>query len=287
MRLSSILTLACSIAALILSLLCLFAGSRRSFLQNADIMTLNVSQIGQADVFNTTSDPDDNFLDDIFNTAQDAANDLIGSAADAITDRLNISDFYAVHVMNYCEGMFEPNGTEPGANKNTTRCSARNALFQFNPSRIIEEHLPGDITLEDLNWPDEIDKAVDAVRAASIAMFVFWCIGIGFAGFAIIGSAVSIFTNGRLSACGVFVVSLISFLSLGIAAAIATAIMAKATDAINKYGDDIGISATKGVTFLGMAWGAAAAMLVAMIVSIAQVCVGRRNKNKSYTPSKI
>jgi hypothetical protein len=285
MRFSSILTLLCSLAALILALLCLFAGSSRTFLQNADIMTLNVSQLGQVELFNTTSDPNDNFLDDLFNDAQEVANDLIGDTAEAITERLNISDFYAVHVMNYCEGEFEPNGTARDASKNTTRCSRRNALFHFDPSQILEDHLPSQITLEDLNWPDEIDKAVNAIRAASIAQFVFWCIGIGFAGFAIIGAAVSIFTNGRLTACGVFVVATISFLSLGIAAAIATAIMAKAVDAINKYGNDIGVSATKGVTFLGLAWGAAAAMLVAMIVSIAQVCGGRREKR--FRDSKI
>ena len=285
MRFSSILTLACSITALVLALLCLFAGSSRSFLQSADIMTLNVSQIGQAELFNTTSEADDNFLDDLVNSAQDFANDLIGDAADAITERLNISDFYAVHVMNYCEGMFEPNGTAPNANKNTTHCSRRNALFQFNPRKVLEDKLPDGITLEDLRWPDEIDDAVRAIRAASIAMFVFWCIGIGFAGFCIIGSAAGIFSSGRLAACGVFAVSVLSFLSLGIAAAIATAIMAKATDAINKYGDDIGVSATKGVQFLGMSWGAAAAMLVATIVSIAQIFVGRRDK--SYKPSKI
>jgi hypothetical protein len=287
MRFSSLLTLVCSIAALVLALLCLFAGSSRTFLQSADIMTLNVSRIGQGDFFNTTAEEDDNFLDDLFNTAQEAANDLIGSAADAIADRLNISDFYAVHVMNYCEGEFEPNATDRDASKNTTHCSGRNALFHFDPAAIIEEHLPGDITLEDLHWPDEIDDAVHAIRAASIAMFVFWCVGIAFAGFAIIGAAVSSFTDGRLTACGVFVCSVISFLSLGIAAAIATAIMAKATDAINKYGEDIGVSATKGTTFLGLAWGAVAAMLVAMIVSIAQVCVGRREKSYKHTPSKI
>lgn len=285
MRLSSILTLACSIAALVLGLLCLFAGSSRSFLQTADIMTLNVSQIGQAEFFNTTSDDDDNFLDGLINDAQGIANDLIGSAADELTERLNISDFYAVHVMNYCEGMFEPNGTAPDAKKNTTHCSGRSALFNFNPRKILEEHLPSGITLEDLQWPDEIDDAIHAIRAASIAMFVFWCIGIGFAGFAIIGSVASIFSSGRLTPCGVFVCSILSFLSLGIASAIATAIMAKATDAINKYGDDIGVSATRGDRFLGMSWGATAAMLVASIVSIVQVFKGR--KDKKFTPSKI
>lgn len=285
MRWSSILTVVCSLAALILALLCLFAGSNRTFLQNADVLTLNVSQIGQIEVFNTTSEEDDNFLDDLINDAQDFANDLIGSAAEAITDRLNISDFYAVHIMNYCEGEFEPNGTASGASKNTTWCSRRNALFHFDPAAIIEERLPAGITLEDLRWPDDIDRAINAIRAASIAQFVFWCLGIGFAGIAVIAAAFSIFTNGRLTACGVFVLSVLSFLSLGIAAAIATVAMAKATDAINNYGNDVGVSATKGVTFLGLAWGAAAAMLVAMIVSIVQVCGGRRERK--FKNSKI
>ena len=61
--------------------------------------------------------------------------------------------------------------------------------------------------------------------------------------------------------------------------------MAKATDAINKYGQDIGVSATKGTEFLGMSWGATAAMLVATILSIAQVCGGRRDKG--FKSSKI
>lgn len=285
MRLSSILTLACALGALILSMLCLFAGSKKSFLQNTDILTLNVSQIGQVEVFNTTAEEDDNFLDDLINDAQETANDLIGQAADAVTDRLNISDFYAVHVMNYCEGMFEDNGTDPDASKNTTECSARNALFHFDPTQIIEDHLPGDITLEDLNWPDEIETATDAIRTASIAMFVFWVIGIAFAGLTVIGALVTIFTSGRLSVCGVFAMSLISFLSLGIAAAITTAIMVKATRAINKYGDDIGIAATMGSRFLGMSWAAAGLMLVATIVTLVQVFSGR--KERTFKSTKV
>lgn len=41
MRLTAILPVLCAIAALILSLLCIFAGSRTGFLQNADILTVS------------------------------------------------------------------------------------------------------------------------------------------------------------------------------------------------------------------------------------------------------
>ena len=46
-----------------------------------------------------------------------------------------------------------------------------------------------------------------------------------------------------------------AFLTIGIASAVATAVIVKAVDALNKYGKDIGISATKGTTFLGLTWG--------------------------------
>jgi hypothetical protein len=77
----------------------------------------------------------------------------------------------------------------------------------------------------------------------------------------------------------------LSFLSLGIASAIATAIMVKATNAINKYGEPIGVSATRGTEFLGMAWGATAAMLVASIVAVAQVFASHRERK--FRQSKI
>ena len=210
MRWTALLTILASLAALILSLLCLFAGTTTTFLQTADILTLNMSQIGQGDVFNTTSDPDDNFLEDLFNSAQEAANDLISDAAEELTQRLNISDFYAVHVMNFCEGRFEPNGTARHAKRNTTECSKRNAGFNFNPGQEVQERLPSGVTLEDLHWPQEIDDAATGVRVASIAMFAFWCIGIAFAGLTVIGGAVTFFTRGRLSACGVFATSTVS-----------------------------------------------------------------------------
>ena len=35
------------------------------------------------------------------------ANDLISDAADKAAEALNLTDFYAVHIMNYCKGYFE------------------------------------------------------------------------------------------------------------------------------------------------------------------------------------
>jgi hypothetical protein len=75
--------------------------------------------------------------------------------------------------------------------------------------------------------------------------------------------------------------SQLAFLAIGIASAIATAVIVKAVHAVNKYGDDIGIAAYKGVKFLGMTWAATAVMLLASVVSIAQCCAPR-SKSRRY-----
>lgn len=286
MRWSSILTLLCSAAALVLSFLLLFAGGTRSFLQNTDVLTLNMSRLGYVgDVFNTT-DGDGGLLDSLINSAQDAANGLINDATSEIASQLNISDFYSVHVMNYCKGMFEPNGTVAAngshVSKNTTYCSPRDAMFHFNVTKIVDDALPDQITLGDINWPDSINDAEDAIRTASIAAVVLYILAIVFTGLAFFGAIFGFFTAGRLSACCNLLVDLLAFLSIGAASAVATVVIVKAVDALNHYGNDIGISATRGNQFMAMTWAATGLMLIALIVSLVQLCVGRRDGRGSY-----
>lgn len=282
MRLSSILTLLCAAGALVLSCLCLFAGNKRSFLQNGDLLTLNMSRLGYVgDVFNTT-DGSGGFLGNLINDAEGELNDLINNATSDIANALNISDFYAVHVMNYCEGLFEPNATLAAENgthvsRNTTHCSPTNVLFHFNVTKVVQQALPSHITLGDIHWPEDITKAQNAVRMASIAAVVLYAISIGLAGLAFLGAIVGFFTNGRLSACCNAIVDLLGFVAVAAASALATVVILKAVNAVNKYGNDIGVSATKGNTFLGMTWAATGLMFIAMVVSIVQLISGRRN----------
>jgi len=73
----------------------------------------------------------------------------------------------------------------------------------------------------------------------------------------------------------------LAFLTIGIASGLATAVIVKAVDTINKYGHDIGIAGYKGARFLGMTWAATGVMLLASMLSIAQCCVGRRRHRPS------
>lgn len=117
--------------------------------------------------------------------------------------------------MNYCKGYFEPNATEDDASKNTTFCSSRKAMFHFNPTRIVEDSLPDNVGLSDINWPDEIRNASRAIRLASIVMFVFYVIGIICAGLAVITAVLSTFTEGRLSALANFLMDIVSYSPFG------------------------------------------------------------------------
>lgn len=280
MRLSSLFSLACAIAALVLSLLCLFAGSSKSFLQDADLLTLNISRFGHTSLFNT-SDGSGGLFSSLVNDLEGDLNNLVNNATSDIAQALNLPDFFNVHMMDYCEGSYTPNATAKHAHENITECSNRTVGFHFNVDKVISARLPDGITLQDLHWPDEIEDAEKTLRVASIVLTVFEIIGICFAALAAVTSILGVFFDGRLSGCLKLLVDLSAFFALAIASSISTAVILKAVHAVNKYGHDIGIAAYKGTRFLGMTWGATAVMLLASIFSIAQCCGGRK-RDKRY-----
>ncbi|EXJ80026.1 hypothetical protein A1O3_08312 [Capronia epimyces CBS 606.96] len=279
MRFSSILTLACAITAFVLSLLCIFAGSSKSFLQRADLLTLNISRIGHTSIFNT-SDGDGGFFSNLVNDLEGDLNSLVNNVTSDIASALNLPDFFNVHVMDFCEGSYLPKPTVHNARENITACSNRSTVFHFDPSKVIQKKLPDGITLEDIHWPTTIEDTEHDLKIVSTTMVVFYIIGIAFAGIAILTALWGIWAGSRLSAVVNFFIDVLAFVTLGIASAIATAIIVKAVEVINKYGDDIGIAAYRGSRFLGMTWGATAVMLLASIVSVAQCCTGGRRRER-------
>lgn len=68
-----------------------------------------------------------------------------------------------------------------------------------------------------------------------------------------------------------------------VASAIATAIIVKVVNAINKYGDTVGIAAYKGRAFLGMTWAATALIFFAAIAWIYEFIRGRRQSRPAKT----
>ncbi|OAP61112.1 hypothetical protein AYL99_03313 [Fonsecaea erecta] len=280
MRLSSLLTLACSLTAFILSILCLLAGDKRTFLQDTEILTLNISRLGHGNLFETSSG-DSGLLSGLSSTIQQDINDLIGDAATDIASLLGLPDFFNVHATDYCQGKYSPNSTAHHAKSNVTECSKSSLGFHFEPTKIVQDHLPAGITLGDIHWPSDITDAEHILKVVSRVMVIFFIVGIVLSGVAIFTAAAGIFTDGRLSAFFNWLVDVLAFITLGVASAVATAVMVIATNRINKYTDQIGISSTKGGKFLAMTWAATAVMLLASLVSIVQCCVGR-SRPKRY-----
>jgi len=75
----------------------------------------------------------------------------------------------------------------------------------------------------------------------------------------------------------------VSFLALLIASIIVTVAQTKLTNEVNKYGNDIGIFAYKGRKFLGITWGAVAAIFVASCAWVGEFCLGRVKESRSVS----
>lgn len=66
-----------------------------------------------------------------------------------------------------------------------------------------------------------------------------------------------------------------------IASAISTAIINKVVDAINHHGNGIGVSATKGTTFIGMTWAATLLVLFSGVYWAIELIRGLREERKT------
>jgi hypothetical protein len=231
------------------------------------------------------------WLQGIAHNITDSISDDINDAIGSIAKRVGVEDFYSAHMLDYCYGTYTP---QPVPNdtvhandihRNVTACSNATAMYNFDPAQALQDSLNRsgvDITLSDLQWPQQIQDALNALRIAAKAAFVLYCIGIAVAFCAFITSILGIFSSGRLVAFVNVLTSIVAFLALGIASALVTAIMVKGSNAINKYGREIGVEANRGNNFLAITWAATGAMLLAIIIWSLECCVGHRRRPRTY-----
>lgn len=288
MRPTALIPVLCCTAALILSFLCLFAGHKKGFMEDYSLLTLNTSMLGETllDENRSSDNPILNLLNEIPNQVSEEINDRIGE----VTERLGIEDWYSAHLLNYCYGQYTPaevaNATvdQDDISKNVTGCSKSRAMYKFDPTRILEDALNkttgADVTLQDLNWPEDIQTGIKTLNALMGAMFVLYCIAIALIFVALLAALFAVLTSGRLSACLNFMIASLAFLAIGLASALVTAVIVKSAKIINQYGDDIGLQAKWGSKFLALTWAATGLMLVALLVWIVEFCIGRRHKQR-------
>ncbi|EDU51002.1 integral membrane protein [Pyrenophora tritici-repentis] len=295
MRFLAILPVLCCTAALILSFLCLFAGHKKGFMEDYSLITLNTSAVGENIITRPSSSSStlQNLWDLIPDSITDGVTNEINEQVDKFRERVGIQDFYSAHLLNYCEGQYTPgekaNATlsESDISKNVTECSKSRATYKFNPTQIIQSALDKsgvDVTLSDLNWPEDLQNGIDALNALMAAMFVLYVLAICLIFLTLVASALSFFlaTTSRLTPCVNFLLALLAFLAIGLASALVTAVMVKGTDVLNEHGDAVGLEADRGNKFLAITWAATGLMFVAVVAWVVGFCVRPREKRRGY-----
>lgn len=218
MRVIAIFPCLCAVVAFMLSILCMFAGNKPGFMQNYDLFTvsmvpyritstnnsqLNTSMLGDF-LINKTQSSVGGILGSLEGELQTIENDIkndVNGAIDDIAQALDIHDFYSVHILDYCEGYYEPgpfgNATE-AAWKNVTDCSNSTTFFDFDPDQTLQGQLKQGVTLDDLHFPQSVETTIQTAQKAMKAMFILYVIGIACSGLAFIGAVLALFGDGRL-----------------------------------------------------------------------------------------
>lgn len=170
-----------SLVALIAALLCLLAGQRLGFMEDAEILTMTISAAGKARLLNGT-------------TTGDASQQL-----ETLTAKTGVSDWFALHVMNYCKGFYT---------NSTSSCSDTTPFFSFDTISIIDSELQQGFNLSargldvgmsiDVSgWPSEISDISGKVVTAYKVMFFMLCMGIAASGVEAIASLMVMAMDAR------------------------------------------------------------------------------------------
>ncbi|QIW98200.1 hypothetical protein AMS68_003718 [Peltaster fructicola] len=291
MRFLAILPIVLSAVALILTFLCVFAGNTTGFMEDYALITLNTSRFGE-NIVNLTSSSSSsdssNVLQNIWNDITNTVSQDINDEINAVAKELGLRDFYSLHSLTYCEGYYEP-GAIPNATlsrsqiwQNTTWCSARTALFTWDPRQEIQKQLnasgAGYIDITKLNWPTQLDDNIHDIQTTFKAAFVIYCIAIALFFIAFITAVLSIFFLGRIWTMVNIAVDTLSFIAVLIASALITAVMQQGAKNINGYGEEVGIEAYYSSKFLAITWVATGLAFVASCVWCVDCCIGRRDK---------
>lgn len=290
-----------AIVAFVLSMLCLFAGSKPGFMEEYSVIMLNTSTVGASIISaRAASDStpssalrsiiDSDAHDKIASTNVEVSRDLngiIGDDANKLAAELGIKQWYSMHLMDMCEGTYTPNATASGTKLNVTSCTNVTTMYHFNISEQISKELKTGklhLDLSDIHWPSDIQNGLNDFAAALNALFAVYAIGIAAAGVSIITAFIALFLHGsHFVSFGNWSLTCLSFFALLAASLIITIVQVKAVDLINKYGNSIGVYASKGNKFLVLTWVAVGIMLLTVAAWSVDYCLARKMKNREYT----
>ncbi|PTB70840.1 hypothetical protein BBK36DRAFT_167661 [Trichoderma citrinoviride] len=306
LRFAVLIPLIFSLVAFVLTNLALFAGHQKGFMEEYAVIRLNASRLGQ-DMFqsddssdSSSNDDDDSEsiwdkitdkVDDLKDDVKGKINDIAGDLAEDLADELGIDDWYSLHIMNACMGSFGPNATTSHFKLNTTNCTSSSPANRFNLTAILDQQLsigPLDINLADIHWPGSIQSSIDTLNGALLALFVFYVLGVGFSGLAMLACIPAfLLQDKRLVLMVNGALALLAAATITLGSIIATAASAVAVSAINDKGEPVTLVATQGTKFYGLTWAAAALMIVSALFWVGKFAfLWKREKRERERYSK-
>ncbi|PIG80122.1 hypothetical protein AARAC_011360 [Aspergillus arachidicola] len=196
----------------------------------------------------------------------------------SISNGTGMRDFYSIYVMSYCEGFLH------AENRNLTGCSHPSLLFSFNATEALTKDAGNTTSLTSLGWPSSITDDLRTFGATTQSMGVFYCIGIGLAGLAVLERLWFVIAKGPRQTVVEVSSLMLSFAMLSIPSIIATVIALQFVSLINRHGEESGVTARYGHQFLGMTWAAVGLLLVGSTVSLLTVLVDRNRSADQYEP---
>ena len=84
--------------------------------------------------------------------------------------------------------------------KNITFCSNQTSFFSFDPAATIQNELKSGVKLTDLNWPDELQKGVYAMKGLTKVLFFFYFVAAISTGTTLVAALVGVRAVWRYSA---------------------------------------------------------------------------------------
>ncbi|KAL7950055.1 actin cortical patch SUR7/pH-response regulator pali [Trichoderma barbatum] len=280
LRFAVLIPLIFSFVAFVLTNLTLFAGNQKGFMEEYAVLRINTTMLGQ-NVLQTDDKPDssneddgDESLwdkitdkaDDLGDDAKDKINEIAGDIIDDVAERLGVSDWYSIHIMNACWGGFGSNATASHFQLNVTNCTQSSPANRFNLTDIMDRQLslgPFHISLEKIHWPGSIQLKISALNSALMALFVFYVLGVGFSGLAML-ACIPTFVLGEKKILLMANTALASLAAatITLASIIATAASCIAVNAINVEGKPVSVVASRGTKFYTLTWVTAALMML-------------------------
>ncbi|KAH7303035.1 actin cortical patch SUR7/pH-response regulator pali, partial [Stachybotrys elegans] len=284
-----------STTSAILCALCLSSGHSKGFLEDFAIVRLNTSTIGHSlldfvsshnndENAGNTSNNDNNPLHsigdawgDVEQGASNAFDGLSNRVTDKAVDLLDIPEWYSLHVMTICEGLYGPD-----AGLNVTQCSDLTSNNRLDLVDSLHHYLSLspiqiDMDITDIGWLEDVQDAINLVNGVLQGLFALYVL-------TIILIVLSIVTNIIVSLAWtslLMAVNLIGFtlttLSSVVLSIIVTVALTRAVNALNDIGGNIGIRGERGSKFLALTWLASSFMICATSF----VLVYSRKKNKA------